>query len=139
MVENKYCGLKSRNTLSDNLAEMYKNKIAKDITFIYGNHGCGKTYVLSETISKLQKNSKIKDKIHIYIPDNEKLILYNNSNKTCLESVDVSISLPARLIANLDMGVSFTKQNTDSQFEQISSLMKSKFAGDILICLPHYS
>lgn len=139
MVENKYCGLKSRNTLSDNLAEMYKNKIAKDITFIYGNHGCGKTYVLSETISKLQKNSKIKDKIHIYIPDNEKLILYNNSNKTCLESVDESISLPARLIANLDMGVSFTKQNNDSQFEQISSLMKSKFAGDILICLPHYS
>ena len=69
MVENKYCGLKSRNTLSDNLAEMYKNKIAKDITFIYGNHGCGKTYVLSETLLKLQKNNKIKDKIHIYIRD----------------------------------------------------------------------
>lgn len=139
MKEKVYYGLNGRNTLSNELVDKYKNGAADDITFIYGNHGCGKTYVLSETISKLQNSSRIKDKISIYIPDNEKLILYNSSNKIHLDSVEASISLPIRLIANLDLGVSFAKQNNTSQFEQISSLMKNKFARDILICLPHYS
>lgn len=139
MKEKKYIGLKSRDELSNELADKYKNRVADCITYIYGNPGCGKTYVLSNVISKLTDSNKIKNKINIYMPDDEKLFLYNSSNKINLTNIETSISLPVKLISHLDIGVSFSKQNSEHQFEQIMSLMKSRFARDILICLPNYS
>lgn len=139
MKEYTYKKLDGRDELVKKLTKEYIDAIAEEVTVIYGEHGSGKSYVLFEILNKLQKNKNTKNKMQIYIADEDKLFPYNGSESVSADNIETSISLPIRWGIGLDIGVSFSKKNGDNQFNQIHNLLKSRFNCDVLICLPKYS
>ena len=139
MKEYTYSHLKGRNELIDKLTKDYIEASAEEVTLIYGNHGSGKSYVLFETINKLLNNRTLTNKMKIFLPEEDTLFLYNNSESVSLDNVEASISLPIKWGIGLDVGISASKKNSDSQFNHIYNLLKSRFTCDVLICLPKYS
>lgn len=139
MKEYTYKNLNSRNELVDRLVEEYINSSASEASVILGNHGCGKTYVLFEVINKLQSKNSLNKKIQVYIAENDKLSLYNNSTGCSADGVETSISLPLRWGIGFDISTTLSKKSSESQFNHICNLLKKRFSSDILICIPKYS
>jgi len=138
MKEYTYKNLTGRDKLIDKKVKEYADATSEDVTLIYGNHGSGKSYVLFEIIDKLQKKNFLKNKIRIYMPDEDKLFFYN-SGSASLNEIEASISLPICWGIGLNIGASASKKNSDSQFNHIYNLLKGHFTSDLLICLPKYS
>lgn len=139
MKEYTYKNLNGRSELISQLSEKYMNSSASETTFIFGNHGCGKSYVLFEVINKIKSKSRPNKKVQVYIADEDKLSLYNNSNRYSIDSTEFSISLPLRWGLGFDLSTSISQKNSENQFNQICSLLKKRFSSDILICIPKYS
>ncbi len=135
MKESTCKKLSGRDTLIDDLVHRYSHRIAADqVTFIYGNHGNGKAYVLYETINRLTKHHK---KINIYMPEEDKFFLYGNSNSLFSDNISSSISIPTQWGVNI--GITASKHSNTSQLNQIYNVLKGRFTCDLLICLPAYS
>ena len=139
MKEWIYKNISGRSELINKLVDNYMNSSASDVSIILGNHGSGKSYVLFEVIRNIQTQKKLHRNIQIYIPDENKLALQNNSNDISVDSVEASISLPLRWGIGIDVGASASRKNSESQFNHIYNLLKKRFSSDILICIPKYS
>lgn len=139
MKESTYKNLAGRDELIEKLTQKYIEATAEEVTVICGNHGSGKSYVLFEIINKLLNNNSIKNKLQIYMPEDDKLSLYNNPESILPDNVEVSISLPVKWGVSLDIGTALSKKNSDSQLVHIRNLLNSRFTSNILICLPKYS
>lgn len=139
MKECIYKNISGRSELINKLVDNYMNSSASDVSIILGNHGSGKSYVLFEVIRNIQTQKNLHKNIQIYIPDEDKLSLQNNSNDISVDSVEASISLPLRWGIGIDVGTSASRKNSESQFNHIYNLLKKRFSSDILICIPKYS
>lgn len=137
MKEWIYKNISGRSELINKLVNNYMNSSASDVSIVLGNHGSGKSYVLFEVIRKIQNN--LDRSIQIYIPDEDKLSLQNNSSDISIDSVEASISLPLRWGIGIDVAASASRKNNESQFNHIYNLLKKRFSSDILICIPKYS
>lgn len=139
MKELIYKNLNSRNKLIDKLVEEYISSSASEASIILGNHGCGKTYVLFEVINRIKSKNSYNKKIQVYIAEEDKLSLYDNSTGFSMDSVEASISLPLRWGIGFDVSASASQKNNESQFNHICNLLKKRFSCDILICIPKYA
>lgn len=139
MREYTYENLDGRNALIDKLVNEYTTATAAEATVVIGNHGCGKSYALYEVINKIQSMNDYQDKIHVYIAEGEKLVLYGSASKFSADNVEASISLPLRWGCGMNIALSGSSKSSESQFNHICNLLKKHFSTNILICLPKYS
>ena len=139
MKEYRYKNLEGRNTLIDKLIQGYINASASKATVVLGNHGSGKSYVVFEVINGINSRNRRDNNLQIYIAEGDKLSLYTNTAKITLDNIETAISLPIRWGIGIDIAASVSTKKDDSQFNQISNLLKKKFSSDLLICLPDYA
>ena len=71
MKELKYANLEGRTALIEKLVEDYMNSSASEVSVILGNHGSGKTYVIYETINEILKRNKLRNKIQVFVPQDD--------------------------------------------------------------------
>ena len=138
MKELKYANLEGRTALIEKLVEDYMNSSASEVSVILGNHGSGKTYVIYETINEILKRNKLRNKIQVFVPQDDELATYVSSKCLSVENIEANISLPLRFGIGFDISAAISKNNTKSQFNYISSLLRKNFSSDILICVPKY-
>ena len=139
MKENKYKNLEGRNKLIEKLTQEYITASASEATIILGNHGSGKSHVVFEVINRIHSKNRQNNKLQVYIAEGDKLSLYENSSKSSVDNIETTISLPIRWGIGVDIAASVSTKKNDSQFNQISNLLKKRFSSDLLICLPDYS
>lgn len=139
MKEHRYKNLEGRNKLIEKLTQEYITASASEATIILGNHGSGKSHVVFEVINRIHSKNRQNNKLQVYIAEGDKLSLYENSSKSSVDNIETTISLPIRWGIGVDIAASVSTKKNDSQFNQISNLLKKRFSSDLLICLPDYS
>ena len=139
MKEHRYKNLEGRNKLIEKLTQEYITASASKATIILGNHGSGKSHVVFEVINRIHSKNRHNNKLQVYIAEGDKLSLYENSSKSSVDNIETTISLPIRWGIGVDIATAVSTKKNDSQFNQISNLLKKRFSSDLLICLPDYS